>query len=93
VIDDDHGLAVDRQATYQIEVRGRIDAQWSDWLSGMSIAYADGVSTLTGSVVDQSALLGILTKLGQMNLTLISVNRLEAGPDGMVLPRGSWPTR
>lgn len=58
-------------------VRGRLDEQWSEWLSGMQVAYGNGVTTLTGPVADQPALLGILVRLGNMNLTLISVRRVE----------------
>jgi hypothetical protein len=70
---------VDQPARYQIRVYGRLDEEWSDWLDGMSIAYDDGITTCTGLVVDQSALLGILTRLCHMNLTLLLVRRLEEG--------------
>lgn len=67
--------------TYRITVQGRLDDSWSNWFSGMSVAveYAgDGspVTLLTGPVVDQPALRGILNKLWDLNLTLISVNRV-----------------
>jgi hypothetical protein len=74
----------DRPVTYQIRVEGRLDDQWSEWFGGMTIScQAEGddppVTTLTGAVADQGALLGILIKVASMNLTLISVTRLEAG--------------
>jgi len=73
----------DLTEVYQIKVRGRLDARWSDWFGGMAIAYemgSDGlpVTTLTGSVVDQAALYGILWKLRDLNLKLISVTPIEA---------------
>ena len=74
---DDGQLVLDRPARYRIRVQGRLDEQWSDWLSGMAIVYRDGVTTLTGAVADQSALIGILTRIVSMNVTLVSVNRLD----------------
>ena len=66
------------QPVYQIVVQGKIDADWSDWFDHMTITpQDDGLAALTGPVADQSALLGILVKIGYMNLTLISVNRIE----------------
>ncbi len=67
---------------YRIRVRGKLAAQWSDWLGGMAIAIetADNgapEAVLTGPVVDQSALRGILNRLWDLNLTLIAVNRVE----------------
>jgi hypothetical protein len=64
---------------YQIKVQGTIDPRWAYWFAGMTIA-TDGrtsVTTLTGSVADQAALRGILTKLWDLNLDLISVHRIS----------------
>ncbi len=71
--------AGDKQWTYRITVQGRLDEGWSNWLSGMSVSLelGDGgvpVTVLTGPVVDQPALRGILNRLWDLNLTLISVN-------------------
>jgi hypothetical protein len=73
---------LDRPAVYRIQVRGRLDEQWSGWFGGMAIAHQGGgdgpsMTVLTGTVADQAALLGILAKIAYMNLTLISVNRVE----------------
>jgi len=73
---------MDEPMAYQIKVQGKLDLGWSDWLDGMTVTTEeeeDGtlITTLTGTVVDQSALLGILLKIGYLNLTLISVNRIE----------------
>ena len=62
---------------YEIKVRGELDADWSDWFDGFSITSKNAETCLLGSVADQAALLGILVKIGQLNLTLLSVNRLE----------------
>ncbi|MGD8969742.1 MAG: hypothetical protein PVI07_19730 [Anaerolineae bacterium] len=65
---------------YQIKVRGRLDQQWSDWFNGLEVRVeraGDGTSTttLTGPVADQARLRGIVSKLWDLNLTIISVNR------------------
>jgi hypothetical protein len=72
---------VEGQAVYQIKVQGKLDERWSDWFSGLAVAVENGignppVTTLVGSI-DQAALRGILCKLWDLNLTLISV-RCEA---------------
>ena len=59
---------------YQITVQGRLDENWSDWFDGMKITVEHDATTLTGSVVDQAALHGILNKIRDLNLALISVN-------------------
>ena len=63
---------------YQIRVRGKLDESWSAWLGGVEIATElaeDGVSitTLTVDVVDQPALFGILDRIRDINLFLLSV--------------------
>jgi hypothetical protein len=68
------------QQVYQIRVQGRLDKRRSDWFEGMTMgierASADTViTTLTGPVADQARLRGILSKLWDLNLTLISVTR------------------
>ena len=75
------GASMDRPLTYQIQVEGRLDESWAECFGGMKITFERGdggpITTLTGSVIDQSALHGILAKLGYLNLTLISVARIE----------------
>jgi len=63
--------------TYQIKVEGRLDASWSDWFNDMTITLDSDTTTLTGAIADQSALRGILNKLWDLNLVLVSVNRLN----------------
>jgi hypothetical protein len=65
---------------YQIRVGGRIDPQWSDWLDGMEITVGDDEPPLTildGRLADQAALRGVLTKLWDINLSILSVNLLD----------------
>ena len=70
-------------ACYQIKVQGELDESWTDWLNGFAItterdAYGVPISCLTGIIADQSALRGILTKIWDMNLTLLSISRTHA---------------
>jgi hypothetical protein len=67
---------VDQPTAYQIKMRGKLDESWSGWFSGMAITLDGDITTLTGAVADQSALRGILTKLWDLNLALISVTRI-----------------
>jgi len=72
----------DPAAHYQIAVEGELDPGWAESFSGMTIVSKSiddlPFSTLTGPVTDQAALRGMLCKLWDLNLTLITVRRLEA---------------
>jgi hypothetical protein len=62
----------------EIRVKGRIDEHWSDWFDGLTITHTDQDETvLTGSIVDQTALYGLLSKLRNLGLPLVSVNPSE----------------
>jgi hypothetical protein len=64
---------------YEIRIAGELDEQWSGWFSDMCMAVEDReskVTVLSGSV-DQAALRGILNKLWDLNLVLITVNRAD----------------
>lgn len=60
-------------AYYEIRVAGRLDPEWSDWFSGLTISYADGATLLAGPIPDQAALHGYLALVRDLALTLISV--------------------
>ncbi|MEE4310382.1 MAG: hypothetical protein V2J62_00815 [candidate division KSB1 bacterium] len=62
-------------SNYRIRVAGLLDRQWSDWFAGMDIDYEDDETVLYGRVPDQSALHGLLVKIRDLNLTLISLER------------------
>jgi hypothetical protein len=65
-------------AFYQIKVKGQLDLCWSEWFDRLTITYGpDGDTLLTGPVVDQPALFGLLLKIRDLNLTLLSLNRIE----------------
>jgi hypothetical protein len=67
---------------YAIRVQGHLDAHWSEWLEGMSLAHeAGGVTRLEGVVRDQAALYGLINKLRDLSLLLLTVERL-ADPGG-----------
>lgn len=75
-------LNLDRPVTYQIKLQGRLDPSWSDWFSGLTITISAErdqlpTTTLTGPVADQPALRGLLVRIWDLNLILISVNRIE----------------
>ena len=60
---------------YKIKINGHLDIKWADWFNGMQIIHEnDGTTTLLGTVIDQAALQGILKKIRNLNLELISVN-------------------
>ena len=64
---------------YEIRLKGRLDSGWADWLGRMSLTHAsDGTTVVAGPVADQAALHGLLQKLRDMGVTLISVNESEA---------------
>ncbi len=71
---------------YQIRVKGHLGSQWTDWFNGLTITLAeDGNTLLTGPVIDQAALHGLLRKVRDIGLPLLSVVRVEPeqadGPD------------
>ncbi|MDX1935014.1 MAG: hypothetical protein SFU56_20640 [Capsulimonadales bacterium] len=70
---------------YVIRVRERIDPFWSTWLGGMSIAHEpEGTTLLTGEVTDQAALHGLLTRIRDMQLTLLSLQLVGFRLEGEV---------
>ncbi len=68
---------IDKPAVWEIKVLGHLDESWSGWLEGMVISYNNGCTVLTGKMADQAALRGLLSKVWDLNQTLISVNRVE----------------
>jgi hypothetical protein len=61
---------------YQIRVEGHLGRQWTDWFGGLTITLEDnGDTLLTGPVVDQAALHGLLKKVRDLGMPLLSVNR------------------
>jgi hypothetical protein len=69
--------SIEKTPFYEIKLQGRLDEDWSDWLAGMSIFYKRDVTVLRGYIIDQAALRGILTKIWDMNRTVISVKEIR----------------
>jgi hypothetical protein len=74
---------LDRPATYQIKVQGRLDRRWSDWFGGMTITVereggGPPITTLIGIVADQAALQGMLRALYTLGLPVCSVTCVES---------------
>jgi len=63
---------------FEIRVRGHLDGKWSDWLEGLEVKLLDnGEMILSGALVDQAALMGVLNKLNRLNLTLLSLSQVN----------------
>jgi hypothetical protein len=67
---------------YCIRVKGHLGPQWSEWFDWMTITLgADGTSTLSGPIIDQAALHGLLVRVRDLGLELISVSQGDPGRD------------
>ncbi len=65
---------------YQIRIKGHLGRQWTDWFEGMAITLEeDGDTLLTGPVIDQAALHGLMKKVRDLGMPLISVSPVEPG--------------
>jgi hypothetical protein len=65
---------------YQIRIKGHLDHQWTAWFEGLTITLEeDGDTLLTGLVVDQAALHGLLKKVRDLGMPLVSVSSVEPG--------------
>ena len=63
---------------YQIRIKGHLSHQWADWFDGLTITLEeDGNTLLTGTVIDQAALHGLLKKVRDLGMPLLSVNYVE----------------
>lgn len=67
-----------RHEIYQIVVKGHLESEWSDWFDGLTITLVDnGDSILTGPLADQTALHGVLIKIRDLGLPLLSLTRID----------------
>ena len=79
-------MAEDRNPTtvleYKIIIEGHLSESWVEWFEGLSFEHTcDGTTILTGGIIDQAALHGLLKKIRDLGLTLLSVNRVPAAED------------
>jgi hypothetical protein len=82
----------DNDATeYEIRVEGRLGSRWAEWFDGMTLTpETDGTTVISGIVADQSALHGLLRRLGDLGMPLLSVTR--TGPNDAEPPTSTTPT-
>jgi len=68
-----------RESTqYRIRVRGMLPAKWAEWFDGFAISYeAGGDTTLTGTVADQAALYGLISRVRDLGLSLVAVEHVD----------------
>ena len=68
----------DQFPIYQLRLQGHLNPEWTDWFGGLIITLEnDGDTLLTGAIIDQAALHGLLKKVRDLGLTLLAVNRVE----------------
>jgi hypothetical protein len=89
IIRDGHGAMsqeLDPQAdssqpmAYQIRITGQLGSRWADWFEGLTITLDGGDTLITGPVVDQAALHGLLKRVRDLGMPLVSVSPVELDP-------------
>ncbi len=71
-----------QQPTYHIRIRGHLDSRWDAWFDHMTVTpEASGDTLLAGPIIDQAALHGVLRKVRDLGLPLLSIMRVETEPD------------
>ncbi len=74
-------------SVYNIRVKGHLDGRWSEWFDGLTITNLEnGVAVLSGEIVDQAALHGVLNKVRDLGLPLLAVSSAESGKEEPVAP-------
>ena len=63
--------------TYEIRIEGLVDGRWTEWFDGMTITHESSETILIGELQDQSALHGVLDRVRDLGLNLISVRRID----------------
>ena len=68
----------EQPVNYEIRIEGHLSEQWTDWFEGLTVSLEEtGVTCLTGPITDQAALYGLLKKVRDLGMPLVSVNRTE----------------
>ncbi len=66
---------------YEIRLKGHLDSHWAAWFDGLSLTnQSDGTTTISGLIADQAALHGLLHKVRDIGLPLVSVMQVDPGP-------------
>ena len=78
-------MPTDEGGSYEIRLKGRLDARWAAWFDGLGLTHEGaGTTVIHGPVADQAALHGLLNKVRDLGLPLVSVTRV--GPTGSDAP-------
>ena len=87
----EHHASTDKRSEagwYEIRLQGHLDARWATWFDGLTLAQeSDGTTVLHGQVVDQAALHGLLQKVRDLGLPLVSVAHADPDPDQDSFPQ------
>jgi hypothetical protein len=73
------GAAPAEPPRYELRVRGVLDSRWSGWFEGLEVTSDDRETIIAGPVADQAALHGLLAKVRDLGLELLSVRRIDPG--------------
>ena len=79
----EHTLAGDRPQAgrYEIRLTGHLDARWAAWFDGLTVSHAsDGITVLSGPIADQAALHGVIQRVRDLGLPLVSVTQADDRP-------------
>ena len=77
----------DQRTVYQFKLKGHLGQQWMNWFEGLTVTLEeDGNTLLSGIVVDQSALHGILKKIRDLGMPLLSMNTIDTDPAAKTYP-------
>ncbi len=69
---------------HEIRLKGRLDARWAAWFDGLTVSHeSDGITVISGPVADQAALHGLLQRVRDLGLPLVSVTQVEADPPSL----------
>ena len=72
----------DQPTTYQVRIKGHLGPEWADWFGGLAITLENnGDTLLTGLVVDQAALHGVLRRVRDLGMPLVSVRQMKGGEE------------
>lgn len=80
---------------YEIRLTGHLDAHWTAWFDGLAVSSeSDGTTVISGQIVDQAALHGVLQRVRDLGLPLVSVRQVDVDQPGATTPtRDSAPTK